>query len=298
MKKKKEITPRSFGTHDGTFHADEVTACALLLLCDLIDKDRIKRTRDPTTLKYCEYVCDVGGLYDPSIKRFDHHQSEYQGNLSSAGMILRYLLEKREIDQELYDCLQEQLVAGVDAHDNGIELTPKGVASFSHLVSNYAPISYEATAHDFNDGFHQALDFALFHIKAIKERHGYIKGFREKVRKSMANSSYVLMFEESLPWMDNFFHLGGKLHPAQFVIMPTGSHWKLRGIPPSLDESMKVRCPLPEKWAGLHEGELAAVTGIEGAIFCHKGRFISIWKTKEDALRALHQILHERNEHE
>ncbi|MDF2550599.1 MAG: hypothetical protein K0S07_1666, partial [Chlamydiales bacterium] len=29
--------PRSFGTHDGSFHADEVTACALLLLVDLID---------------------------------------------------------------------------------------------------------------------------------------------------------------------------------------------------------------------------------------------------------------------
>ncbi len=298
MKKKKEIIPRSLGTHDGTFHADEVTACALLLLCDLIDRDKIKRTRDPLSLKYCDFVCDVGGVYDPSIKRFDHHQSEYQGKMSSAGMILLYLKERGEMDSELYTTFQEQLIIGVDAHDNGIELTPKGVASFSHLVSNYAPISYDATAHDFNEGFHRAVDFALFHLQAIKKRHEYIKGFREKVRKCMANSSYVLIFEESLPWMDNFFHLGGKLHPAEFVIMPTGSHWKLRGIPPSMEESMKVRCPLPEEWAGLHEKELAEITGIEGAIFCHKGRFISIWKTKQDAMRALHQILHQRENHE
>ena len=33
--------PRSCGTHDGTFHADEVTACALLILFDLVDEDKV-----------------------------------------------------------------------------------------------------------------------------------------------------------------------------------------------------------------------------------------------------------------
>ncbi len=32
--------PRSVGTHDGTFHADEVTACAFLLLFDLVDSNK------------------------------------------------------------------------------------------------------------------------------------------------------------------------------------------------------------------------------------------------------------------
>jgi uncharacterized UPF0160 family protein len=56
---------RSFGTHDGSFHGDEVTACALLLLFNLIDKDKIVRTRDMAVLGRCEYICDVGGVYDP-----------------------------------------------------------------------------------------------------------------------------------------------------------------------------------------------------------------------------------------
>ncbi len=56
-----EIVPKSVGTHDGSFHADEVTACSLLLLYKLIDKDKIIRTRDPEALARCEYVCDVGG---------------------------------------------------------------------------------------------------------------------------------------------------------------------------------------------------------------------------------------------
>ena len=85
----------SCGTHDGTFHADEVTACALLCLFGLIEVDKIVRTRDPEVLARCQYVCDVGGVYDPKIKRFDHHQVEYQGFFSSAGMILKYLLSQK-----------------------------------------------------------------------------------------------------------------------------------------------------------------------------------------------------------
>src|SRR3990167_416830 len=94
---------RSFGTHDGSFHADEVSACALLLTFGLIDRDKIFRTRDPAILAECEFVCDVGGIYDPKIKRFDHHQLEYSGELSSAGMIWLYLRDQKLIDQQLYD---------------------------------------------------------------------------------------------------------------------------------------------------------------------------------------------------
>ena len=81
------------------------------------------------------------------------------------------------------------------------------------------------------------------------------------------------------------------IHPAVFVIMPSGKHWKLRGIPPSPRDRMSVRYPLPLAWAGLIEQELVEQTGISGAVFCHKGRFISIWKTKEDAFKALNLVL-------
>jgi uncharacterized UPF0160 family protein len=101
----------------------------------------------------------------------------------------------------------------------------------------------------------------------------------------------VLVFDESIPWMDTFFESKGELHPAQFLIMPSEDHWKLRGIPPNLDRRMEVRTPLPEAWAGLREEKLAQVSGVKGAIFCHKGKFISIWKTKEDALKAAHLAL-------
>ena len=44
------------GTHDGKFHCDEVLACYMLRIDE------------------CDIVVDVGGVYDPSTHRYDHHQ--------------------------------------------------------------------------------------------------------------------------------------------------------------------------------------------------------------------------------
>jgi uncharacterized UPF0160 family protein len=282
---------RSFGTHDGSFHADEVTACSLLLLFDRIDRDKICRTRDQKILHTCDYVCDVGGVYDPIKRRFDHHQIEYQGTMSSAGMVLLYLRDRGIIDHHLYDFFNKSIIMGVDAHDNGVAKLEAGTTTFSQIVSNFLPIEYEATEEEMGKAFFQALDFVYEHLKRLRQRHRYTLSCRAMVKQAMIHGAQVLVFEESIPWMENFFELGGEMHPAKFVIMPSGSHWKLRGIPPTLSERMKVRCPLPEQWAGLQHEELKRACGIDGAVFCHKGRFISIWLTKKDAEKALHLIL-------
>lgn len=278
---------RSLGTHDGTFHADEVTASALLLLFDLIDKEKIVRTRDVKILDQCEYVCDVGGVYDPKRKRFDHHQADYQGTMSSAGMVWKYLKDTKVIDKKVYDYFNHALIQGVDAHDIGVVPPMQGICTFSNLISNFVPIAYDSPSDVQTGAFFQAVDFAHGHLKRLLERFYYIQGCRDKVLSEMKKNGKALIFEEAMPWIDLFFEHGGEKHPAEFIIMPSGVHWKLRGIPPNGVERMKVRRPLPEKWAGLMEADLKKVTGIKGAIFCHKGRFISVWETKEDALKAL-----------
>jgi len=285
------LIPRSFGTHDGTFHADEVTACALLDYFGRIDRDKIVRARDPEKLIHCEYVCDVGGVFDPEIKRFDHHQLDYKGLLSSAGMILEYLKNQKVLSSADFDFLNNALVRGVDAHDNGRDVSIPGVTTFSHIISNFTPVDYDTTPEKQNEAFMQAELFAFGHIKRLWERYLYTQSCREVVQKAMQECRDCLIFDAPVPWMDTFFEQDGKHHPARFVIMPVGSHWKLRGIPPNADEKMKVRLPLPEEWAGLLEQDLKRVSGIPGALFCHKGRFISVWQTKEDALTALKMVL-------
>lgn len=282
---------RSFGTHDGSFHSDEVTACAILLLVGLIDRGKILRTREPKALEECEYVCDVGGIYDPKIKRFDHHQADYQGEMSSAGMIWLYLKDQKIIDEPTYHFFNRSLILGVDAHDNGRVIYEIGHCSFSQIVSNFVPVVYDAPADVQNEAFFQALDFVHGHLVRLRERFNYIRECRQKVADAMAGNQKFMVFEEPMPWIDNFFDLGGEQHPALFVVMPSGGHWKLRAIPPNNEDRMNMRMPLPERWAGLQDQELKKATKIPGAIFCHKGKFISVWETKEDALQALDYVL-------
>jgi len=123
------------------------------------------------------------------------------------------------------------------------------------------------------------------------QRYLYTHSCESVVAEAMQNGKTYLIFEKSIPWLDIFFEMDGVKHPANFVIMPSGHHWKLRGIPPTLEQKMKVRHPLPKEWAGLIGDDLKKISGIDGAVFCHKGRFISVWETKEDALKALEQII-------
>ncbi len=283
--------PRSVGVHDGTFHADEVTACAFLIVFNLVDIEKIIRTRELDLLSECEYVCDVGGIFAPKSKLFDHHQSSYQGDLSSAGMILEYFKDNGIITHDEYHFFNNALVLGVDAHDNGKSPQHTGFCTFSHVIANFNPTSYEADDAKLDAAFREALQFAVGHIRRLYERYLYNKECRKTVKKAMDANTICLFFDHAISWLESFFSLNGKDHPALFVIMPAKGHWKLRGVPPDYERRMQVRMPLPENWAGLLGDDLKKISGIQGAIFCHKGRFTSVWQTKEDAIKALKLVL-------
>ncbi len=183
------------------------------------------------------------------------------------------------------------MILGGDAHENGLAKVESGFCSFSQVISNFVPVEHTAPKSAMDAAFFEALQFVLQHLERLLRRYDYTVACRQKVEKAMTNNTEFLEFDEPLPWMENFFVLGGEKHPALFVVMPTGEHWILRGIPPNLKDRMKTRRPLPLEWAGLHDRELVEASGIPGAIFCHKGRFISIWKTKEDVYAAMRKVL-------
>lgn len=280
--------PRSVGTHDGSFHADEVTACALLVLFDLVDEDKIVRTRNKEKLAQCEYVCDVGGIYSIPDKRFDHHQVSYSGLWSSAGMILNYLHERGLLDREEYLFLNDSLIHGVDEQDNGRFFSKDGFCSFSDIIKMYNPLEEGGAT---NEEFFFALHFTKDLVQRLRQKFRYDRMCRGIVRQAMESDSVCLYFDRPLPWQENFFFLGGERHPASFVCFPTSDQWILRGIPPTLERRMEVRVPFPKSWAGLLGQELADVAGIPGAIFCHKGLFLSVWDSLESCQKALQLTL-------
>lgn len=63
-------------THDGSFHADETIACAILTY--IYENSEIIRSRDPQTLETADIIIDVSGINDE--KHFDHHSPAF--NLS------------------------------------------------------------------------------------------------------------------------------------------------------------------------------------------------------------------------
>lgn len=283
--------PKSVGVHDGVFHADEITAVALLVILDLVDPKNVVRSRQEEKLALCEYVCDVGGIYDPQRKLFDHHQASYKGEMSSAGLILTYIKEQKLMKAEEAHFIYHSLVKGVDDHDNGRSPQIPGITLFSHVIANFAPPTYQADAKEMDNAFHEALEFTIGHLERLLSRHRYNRECRKTVESVMRQHKQCLIFDRAIPWAENFFALHGKEHPALFVVMPSGDYWKLRGIPPDDEHKMQVRLPLPQEWAGLLGEDLKRVSKLPGALFCHKGRFTSVWETKEDALRALEEVL-------
>jgi len=135
------------GTHDGMFHCDEAMAVAMLRRLPAYKDAKVTRTRVPEELEKCDVVVDVGGVYDPSTLKFDHHQREFNDalhpeggrfgrtRLSSAGLVYKHF-GKKSIASELealgvaklsdedldkvYLRVYENLVETLDAQDNGV----------------------------------------------------------------------------------------------------------------------------------------------------------------------------------
>ncbi|CAK9061096.1 MYG1 protein [Durusdinium trenchii] len=128
-------------THHGTFHADEVMACAMLKCLENFQGLPILRTRDPAEIDQATIVVDVGGTYEPEKQRFDHHQKTftetyseaYSGiKLSSAGLVFKHF--GAQVVQALCGPLEEKsqaailaktydsLIRELDALDNGVQV--------------------------------------------------------------------------------------------------------------------------------------------------------------------------------
>ncbi|VDM68394.1 unnamed protein product [Strongylus vulgaris] len=77
----------SIGTHDGKFHCDEAFACFILKRLNQFRDYKLIRTRDPAVLNTCDVIVDVGGVYNHSKKRYDHHQIEFNETMQTLGVL-------------------------------------------------------------------------------------------------------------------------------------------------------------------------------------------------------------------
>lgn len=272
-------------THNGPFHADDVLAYALVrAFAD--EAATITRTRDASTIAGGDLVFDVGGVYDPARLRFDHHQASYQGPLSSAGMVLQWLVDTDKIDADTFESLKVQVVDFVDDVDNGRRPPKRDVPCFGKFVDacNRGCDTFE----EFDAAYLRAVDSALLLVRGIaagvvEDRHA-----RAVMRAAMdAASGRVLRVGECIRWKPAYFAEGGASHPSDTLLMPSpDGTWHVYAVPPA-ECSFAQKAPLPSEWAGLTGDALIAVVGVPGARFAHKNLFIAVFDTESAAVDAL-----------
>src|SRR3989344_9093627 len=130
----KKNSSKKLVTHNGSFHADDVFAAAVLSI--YLEKRRetfeIIRTRDEEIIKTGDYVFDVGGIYDADKNRFDHHQKDGAGKRDNNIEYSSFGLVWKKFGKELCNgfekaikSIDNRLIAPIDAADNGFDLVEK-----------------------------------------------------------------------------------------------------------------------------------------------------------------------------
>lgn len=277
-------------THSGKFHADDLFGVATMKL--LYPDAKVIRSRKPDILETADIRIDIGGIDDPATGNFDHHQAGFEKRrdndipYASFGLIWKVYGAQLCGSEDIALKIDERLVQPIDAIDNGIDMCDAYHTIFpfniSHTVAILNPSWTSERTHD--EAFEVALDIAMTVLTNIIENmQGSAKAesLMQKAVEESGDTPYV--------WLERYLP-GGYLteHTDKlFVVYPDpNKHWTIKSIPVEKG-SFEPRRMFPESWAGLADEELAKVTGVEDAIFCHRGRWICAAKSKEGAKKML-----------
>lgn len=327
----------TIGTHSGTFQADEALGVWMLRQTEAYRHANVVRSRDPATLGPLEIVIDVGGVYDHTALRYDHHQRGYEERfeegrctkLSASGLVYRhygreviknYYPTLGDADLELaYTKMYDSFMEAIDAIDTGVEAVPEGTeliyrdrTGLSARVSRCNPRWNEideATGErpDENDRFEVAsamcgTDF-LSVLSQVVESDLPARSYVERallVRSATDPSGEIIRLESGgLPWRNHLYDLE-RVHGipddrlVKFVLYTdTAGMWRVQAVTVE-GRGFENRLGLPEEWRGVRDEELAKISGIAGARFCHAAGFIGGNETFEGALEMAKEALRRR----
>jgi len=288
-------------THDGGFHADDVFAVAALRLVE--PPLALVRTRDRALLDQADVRVDVGLRDDPATGDFDHHQKGGAGArangipYASFGLVWRH--HGAAIcggDARVADRVDARLVQGVDAIDTGFTLSQPvldGVRPLdvSDLVDAFNP-HWDEDPSDaerlarFDEAAALAggiLRRAIAAATAAERAHALVCAAIAR-----AEDPRVIELERSMPWHEAV--VTGAPEALYVVYRKAPDDWRVQAVPQALG-TFTNRRPLPEPWAGLQAAELAALTGVEDAVFCHGARFLAVARSRAGIRELVRQAL-------
>ena len=280
-------------THNGSFHADDIFAAATLSL--YLEKRgeefEIIRTRDPEIIEAGDYVFDIGGIYDEKINRFDHHQKGGAGKhdngieYASIGLVWKKFGIELCGDPKAVGLIDEKLVTPIDAGDNGISIFDKKGHVNPYLIQNMFYAMFPTWREEDLEVDRVFLDCVEIAKKILTREIIQAKDYilAEKSVTDIYNHSKnkkILILDKNYP--EEVFQ---NFPETLFVIYPRKVEWwGARAVKEGLG-TFKIRKNFPASWAGLRDEEMANVSGVPDAIFCHRGLFLAVAKTKEGAIK-------------
>jgi uncharacterized UPF0160 family protein len=193
--------------------------------------------------------------------------------------------------------IDADIVQYLDLSDVGAAKNAPGGYGLSAVVSGFNPnwmdeqrLGYGAAADAYRlSQFRKAMALLTdIMVNSVKYRVGALLAL-EQVRGAEVLEGGKLLFlnNGALPWTTV---VRKEMPKVLFVISHSiaEQRYMIHAVPVSPD-SFEARADLPEAWAGLRDAELALVTGVPDATFCHNGRFIAAAKTYE-GIRALARL--------
>ena len=305
-------------THDGSFHTDDIFACAALILyLEKVNNDfsaqggpasgwEIIRTRDEEIIKNGDYIFDVGGFYNEEKNRFDHHQvggagkrpvlSGVEGNsdieYSSFGLVWKKFGAKICGGEKAANLLDKRLVAPIDAFDNGCDLVANKYKDVSPFFIQHVFFAMEPTWRedsDINEAFTKSVTLAreILSREIIQVADALLAEDSVLAVYENAADKRILVLDRNYP----FQYVLNNLPEPLFVVYPRkDGSWGAKAVR-SDPKTFNNRKNFPAAWGGLRDAELGKVAGVPDAVFCHRGLFMAVAKSKEGAIAFAHKAL-------
>ena len=308
-------------THSGSFHADDVFGVAVLAA--LHPAHELVRTRNPAAIAKADFVVDVGGEWDAANGRFDHHQRGFDGartrtdaggaavraeRYASAGLVWQefgpaYVAQTaRSLGHALDDSVIARIAEDVDSSlvryldlvDTGTDAVAPGMFGLSSHVallnSNWLEerdLDGTAQARLQLERFREAMGIVqrLLHRVVLRRMGQELAADQVRSAERLLDGKVLFLAEGGMPWTAIVVN---EMPAVQLVIYPEsgddGVRHVVRTVPARLG-SFDSRLDLPAAWAGLRDEQLAAVSGVPDAVFCHTNRFIAVARSQGGALR-------------
>lgn len=282
-------------THDGTFHTDDVFAAAALslLLAKKKKKFLIIRTRDPRSIADADYVFDVGGVYQASKNRFDHHQASFKEKrknglpYSSFGLVWKKFGRQICDGEEVKNYIDKLLVEQIDATDNGLNVfKPITAHAFNYDISSvtasFLPVWGEKKSAKF---FRNAVKFTTHILKKEIRQFGALvraKKIINQAYKGSKNKQIVILKTDIPRYLADI--ATEEYKNMLYLVFQHKKNWKVLTVRKKAG-SFANKKNLPRSWAGLTGRQLQRVTGVPDAVFCHRGLFLAVAKSKAGAIK-------------